>query len=55
LITALKEAKYFEGKDLKSETAKIKEQYWKEVEDQYISDVWFAGDKKFGRVKDDLF
>ena len=55
LITALRENKYFEGKDLPEETAKIKEQYWNEVKKQYIDNVWFAWDKKFEGVKDNLF
>jgi len=55
LIEELKENKYFKGKNVKEETAKIKEMYWDEVKQQYIDNVWFASDKKFERVRDDLF
>ena len=55
LILELQENKYFEGKNLQEETAKVKEKYWNEVKEQYINNVWFASDKKFGRVKDNLF
>ena len=52
LISALRENKYFDGKDVQAETAKIKEQYWNEVKDQYIDKVWFSSDKKFNGDKD---
>ena len=55
LITALRENKYFEDKNLSEETAKIKEQYWNEVKKQYIDNVWFAWDKKFEGVRNNLF
>ena len=52
LISALRENKYFDGKDVQAETARIKEQYWNEVKDQYIDKVWFSSDKKFNGDKD---
>jgi hypothetical protein len=54
----LKENLYFgekQGEDLANETAKIKEQYLKEVTDQYKDNVWSAKDDKFNSVKDTLF
>ena len=55
LISALKEANYFDGKNIQTETAKLKEQYWNEVKKQYIDSVWFSRNKKFDREKDTLF
>lgn len=55
LINELKEVGYFNGKNLNVEVWKLKEKYWNEVKQQFINNVWFAGKKKFERVKDILF
>ena len=51
LIAALYESKYFDGKNVEEETAKIKEKYWNEVKDQYIDKVRFSSDKEFNGKK----
>ena len=55
LITSLKDGGYFKGKNVRTETAKIKETYWNEVKNQYIENVWFAEDATFDAVKDSIF
>ena len=55
MIGELQNNGYFDDKDLKTEMPKIKDLYWKEVKRQYVDNVWFAGYKKFERVKDVLF
>ena len=55
LISSLKEKGYFENKNENEEIAKIKEQYKKEVYDQYEEYIWRAGNKDFNAVKDIIF
>ena len=55
LMMALRESKYFDGKDAEAEEKNIKEKYLKEVKKQYIDNVWNVGKKKFERKKDILF
>ena len=58
LIGVLESENYFDGLDDAAKTAKIdqiKEKYYSEVKKQYIDNVWRASDKKFDKVKDNLF
>ena len=55
LKQALKEHHYFYNKDLNTETQKVKDRYLKEVKRQYKDNILLADDKKFNRIKDNIF